>query len=45
MLYHIGLKQFMVYMDELLLRLKKRGIGFHIGNVFIAAFANADDVA
>ncbi len=31
-------------MDELLLRLKKSGIGCHIGNVFVAVLAYADDV-
>jgi hypothetical protein len=35
---------FSIYMDELLLRLKKSGIGCHIGNVFVAALAYADDV-
>ncbi len=31
-------------MDELLLRLKKSGIGRHIGNAFVAALDYADDV-
>ncbi len=31
-------------MDELLIRLKKSGVGCHIGNVFVAAFAYVDDV-
>ena len=35
---------FAIYMDELLIRLKKSGIGCHIGNTFLAALAYADDV-
>ncbi len=34
---------FSIYMDELL-KLKKSGIGCHIGNRFVAALAYADDV-
>ncbi len=33
-----------MHMDKLLLRLKTSRIGCHIGNVFIAALAYADDV-
>ena len=33
-----------VYVDELLLRLRTRGIGCHIGNVFAGAFGYADDL-
>ena len=32
------------YLDELLLKLKKSGIGCHIGNIFTGALAYADDV-
>ncbi len=35
---------FAIYMDELLIRLKKSGVGCHIGNVFVAALVCADDV-
>ncbi len=35
---------FSIYMNELLLKLKKSGIGCHIGIVFFAAIAYADDV-
>ena len=35
---------FAIYMDELLIRLKKSGIGCHIGNTFLAALVYADDV-
>ena len=35
---------FGIYLDELLLKLKKSGIGCHIGNIFTGALAYADDV-
>ncbi len=35
---------FAIYMDELLIRLKKSHVGCHIGNVFVAALAYSDDV-
>ena len=35
---------FTLYMDQLLLRLKDRGYGCHIGNVFYGALSYADDV-
>ena len=35
---------FAVYMDELLMRLKKTGIGCHIGASFLGALAYADDL-
>ena len=35
---------FGIYLDELLLKLKKSGIGCHIENIFTSALAYADDV-
>ena len=35
---------FGIYLDELLLKLKKSGIRCHIGNIFTGALAYADDV-
>ena len=35
---------FNVYIDELLKTLKSTGIGCHIGNIFVGAFAYADDI-
>ncbi len=35
---------FTIYMDELLIKLKKSGVECHIGYVFVAALAYADDV-
>ncbi len=33
-----------IYMDKLLIRLKKSSVGCHIGNVFVVALTYADDV-
>ena len=35
---------FCIYMDELLIRLTKSGIGCHVGNTFFGALCYADDV-
>ena len=35
---------FGVYIDELLMRLKRSGYGCHIGHIFTGALAYADDV-
>ena len=35
---------FTLYMDELLLKLKKAGFGCHIGNTFVGGMSYADDV-
>lgn len=35
---------FCIYIDELLCRLQKEGIGCHIGSLFLAALAYADDI-
>ena len=35
---------FCIYMDELLIRLSKAGIGCHVGNSFFGALCYADDV-
>ena len=34
----------MVYVDELLIKLKRNGIGCHIGNQFVGALGYADDI-
>ena len=35
---------FFLYIDELLLRLTRAGIGYHIGNFYVGTLAYADDV-
>ena len=40
-----GILSAIVYMDVILTRLKKSGIGCHIGNIFCGAIGYADDVS
>ncbi len=43
---HMFMDEDIVYMDyELLIRLKKSGLGCYIGHIFVGAFGYADDVS